>query len=152
MGSEELKVAIHGLIGNIEILVPHYLENEEDRLKANGNVAVCLIDPDGQVYGKIFGDDKMRGREAFRVAWIKASQVWITGIKTGEYEKLVFSNQLAEDPKGIRKPDFIGWDGGQPINLWDGTALSVGFSGFRGEIDLEIVFKALARSQNLITS
>jgi hypothetical protein len=32
-------------------------------------------------------------RESFRVAWTKASQVWITGMKTGEYEKKIFNSE-----------------------------------------------------------
>jgi len=36
---------------------------------------------------------------------------------------------------------FIGWDGGQPITVDNETVLSVGFSGFQGVHDLEIVVK-----------
>ena len=64
-------------------------------------------------------------------------------MKTGEYEKKVYANEISENIAGISKPDFIGWEGGQPIILKDGTKLSVGFSGFRGVTDLEIVLKAL---------
>ena len=88
-------------------------------------------------------NDKIRSRESFRVAWIKASQVWLTGMKTGEFEKKVYSGELSESISGIRKPDFIGWDGGQPVILNDGSKLSIGFSGFRGVTDLEIVLKGV---------
>lgn len=52
-------------------------------------------------------------------------------------------DEVDETVLGIDAPDLIGWPGGQPVKLKDGTMLSVGFSGFRGEIDLEIVIKAL---------
>jgi glc operon protein GlcG len=78
------------------------------------------------------------------VAWTKASQVWLTGVKTGEYERMVFNKEVDENANGIEAPDLIGWEGGQPLVLKDGTVLSVGFSGFRGTTDLEIMVKALA--------
>jgi uncharacterized protein GlcG (DUF336 family) len=91
----------------------------------------------------MFGTDKIRQRNSFRIAWTKASQVWITGIKTGEYERMVFTGQIDDRPFGIIRPDFIGWEGGQPIAVDGNTRLSVGFSGFRGATDLEIVQKAV---------
>ena len=139
---KDLKTSIDKILDGIANLVPVYLENEEERIKANGNVAVCLIDDEGNIYGKIFGTDKGRGRESFRVAWIKASQVWITGVRTGEFERKVFNKEIMEEEFGIRKPDYIGWEGGQPITIGDGIVLSVGVSGLRGVSDLEIVVKA----------
>jgi glc operon protein GlcG len=44
-----------------------------------------MITEDGRIYGKLYGNDKLKQRKFFRVAWLKASQVWITGHKTGEY-------------------------------------------------------------------
>lgn len=139
-----LSETIENIIGEAEKLIPHYMQNEEDKRIANGNVAICIIEPEGRIYGRMFGTNKVRARESFRVAWAKASQVHITGMKTGEYEKLAFNNQVDEDKFGIERPDYIGWEGGQPITLADGTILAVGFSGFRGVADLEIVVKALA--------
>jgi glc operon protein GlcG len=117
---------------------------EEDRIKANGNVAVCIIDGRGNIYGRLFGDDKILGRERYRVAWTKASQAWITGMKTGEFEKMAFNNEIDERKFGIRRPDYIGWEGGQPVTLKDGTIIYAGVSGFRSVSDLEIVIKAIA--------
>jgi glc operon protein GlcG len=94
----------------------------------------------------MIGPDKIKSRQSYKIAWIKASQVWITGYKTGEYEKLVFTGQLDDKKFGIIKPDFLGWEGGQPVTLKDGTKLSVGFSGFRGISDLEIVKKAIVNA------
>ena len=123
------------------------MKNPEDKRIANGNVAVCIIDDIGGVYGRMFGTDKARLRQSFKVAWIKASQVWLTGVKTGEYERMVFNKEVEENANGIEAPDLIGWEGGQPLTLADGTKLSVGFSGFRGVVDLEIMVKALAEIQ-----
>ena len=144
MESAVLAETIEKIIEEAEKLIPYYMQNEEDKRIANGNVSVCIIGPEGRVYGRMFGTNKIRARESFRVAWTKASQVHLTGMKTGEYEKLAFNNEVDEQKFGIERPDYIGWEGGQPITLRDGTVLSVGFSGFRGVVDLEIVVKALA--------
>jgi glc operon protein GlcG len=136
---------IEKLTSNIEELVPIYMAIPEDYAKANGVASLCIIDEEGRIYGKVFGNDKLRGRDSFRIAWIKASQVWLTGYKTNEYEKLVFADQIDPQQFGIKLPDLVGWLGGQPVTLRDGTKLSVGFSGFRGISDLEIVVKALEK-------
>lgn len=129
----------------IESLIPEYLADPLDLQISQGNVAVCIIDAQGNVYGKLFAGngDRLRQRESYCVAWVKASQVWITGVKTFEYEKLVFSGQIDAKQFGITHPDFIGWEGGQPLSLDSDTRISVGFSGFRGTTDLEIVQRAL---------
>lgn len=134
---------IEELIESIAKLVPDYMADPEDNLRAKGVASVCIIDENGQVYGKIFGNDKLRGRESFKNAWTKASQVWITGYKTYDYEKMIFNGQINPKQYGIPLPELIGWHGGQPLTLSDGTKLAVGFSGFRGSSDLEIVEKAM---------
>lgn len=136
---------IEQLLAGIEVLVPQYMAIPEDQEKAKGVAAVCIIEEDGQVHGKIYGTDKLRGRESFKNAWNKASQVWITGYKTNEYEKMVFNGQLDPKQYGIPLPELIGWHGGQPLTLPEGTKLAVGFSGFRGSSDLEIVERAMER-------
>jgi uncharacterized protein GlcG (DUF336 family) len=133
---------IDKLISRLEQLIPKYSANPADAF-AHGNVAVCIIDEAGNLYGKIWGNDKVQGRTFARLAWVKATQVWITGMKTGEYEKGLFNGEFEEEKFGIAKPDLIGWEGGQPVTLKDGTRLAVGFSGFRGVNDLEIVLKAI---------
>ncbi|ULQ53329.1 GlcG/HbpS family heme-binding protein [Flavihumibacter fluvii] len=138
---------IDRIFAALEQLIPVYMENPLDSSKANGNVAVCIIDEEGRVYGKIFGDYKPKGRETFGIAWTKASQVWLTGIKTREYERMIFTNEIPEGSHGIRTPELIGWEGGQPLTLADGRKLSVGFSGFRGIVDIEIMLKALEEIQ-----
>lgn len=141
---EKNKIApiIEKLLKEIEIRIPVYSANPQDAF-AQGNVAVCIIDEDGKVYGRIWGSEKVTGRQFFKNAWIKASQVWITGMKTGEYEQRLYNNEFSEEDFGISKPDLIGWEGGQPVVLANGTSLSIGFSGFRGFNDLDIVKQAI---------
>ncbi|NNV56359.1 hypothetical protein [Limnovirga soli] len=138
----QLAPFIEKLFLEIEKLLPYYLQNKEDEQISHGNCAACIIDEHGNIYGRMFGTNKIRSREIYRIAWTKASQVWITGLKTGEYEKLFFNNQIGEC--GIEVPDLIGWEGGQPLTLKNGQQLFAGFSGIRGIYDLEIMVKALA--------
>jgi uncharacterized protein GlcG (DUF336 family) len=135
---------IEKLISAVEKLLPEYLANPADVKSNKGNTAICIIDEAGQVFGKLFGPDKITTRYIFKIAWTKASQVWITGINTGVYEKMVYNQQIDDHKFGIEKPDLIGWEGGQLITFKDGTRLSVGFSGMRGISDLEIINKAIA--------
>jgi len=144
MENARLSETIEKIITEARKLIPEYMQNVEDERIAHGNVAVCIIDPEGKIYGSVFGTNKIRSRESFRVAWTKASQVYITGMKTGAFEKLAFNDEIDERKFGIERPDYIGWEGGQPLTLADGTILAVGFSGFRGVIDLEILVRALA--------
>jgi uncharacterized protein GlcG (DUF336 family) len=143
MNGIKLRNCITEMLEEIGRILPIYMQNPIDYKKNDGNVSVCVVDPFGNVYGKMYGGSKLTQRNTFKIAWIKASQVWITGMKTREYEKLVFNGLLNEKDFGIEAPDLIGWLGGQPVTLKDGTVLSIGFSGFRGEIDLEIVIIAL---------
>jgi hypothetical protein len=147
MDNSKLLETIRGIIAETGKLVPGYLENEEDRIRSRGGCAICIIDAEGNVYGKMFGTDLIQMRETYRIAWVKASQVHITGYPTGEYERLAFNNEIDESKYKIRRPDFIGWQGGQPLALKDGTRLSAAFSGFRGIMDLEIVTRALAAAE-----
>ena len=143
-------IEIDKLLTEIEELVPFYMAIPEDYAKSKGVAAVCIICEDGQIFGKIFGTEKLKGKVSFGIAWTKASQVWITGYKTNEYEKMVFSDQIDYHDFGISMPDLIGYEGGQPITFRDGTKVSVGFSGFRGTSDLEIVLKALEKVNNIV--
>ena len=138
---------VEKIFQSIEELIPLYMSNPADAAASKGVTAICIIDENGQVHGKMFGSDKLRCRDTVKVAWTKANQVWITGYKTLEYERFVFSNQIEYRQFGIIPPDFIGWEGGQPITLLDGTKLSIGFSGFRGISDTGIVLKALENAK-----
>jgi glc operon protein GlcG len=148
MAEENTNSIIAKILVALESLIPIYIQNPIDEKIANGNVAVCIIDENGNVQGKMYGTNKAKSRQIYKIAWTKASQVWLTGIKTGEYEQLVFNKIIEENSNGIESPDLIGWEGGQPLILPDGSVLSVGFSGFRGVVDLEIMEKALTIAIN----
>ncbi|HXB33837.1 MAG TPA: heme-binding protein [Puia sp.] len=150
MENPKLVAIISKMFAEIERLIPVYMQNAEDKAIAGGNVAICIIDENGMVHGRMFGTNKPRLRQSYKIAWTKASQVWLTGVKTGEYEKMVFNQLVEENGNGIEAPDLIGWQGGQPLTLPDGSKLSIGFSGFRGVVDLEIVVKALDKALNII--
>ena len=147
MENIEMQTTINKLFDEIETLIPHYMTMPEEKNISMGNLAVCVIDDNGIVYGRMFGTDKPRLRRSYRIAWTKASQVWLTGVKTGEYERMVFNKEIGENENGIEAPDLIGWQGGQPLVLKNGKKFSVGFSGFRGVTDLEIMVKALAAAE-----
>ena len=142
MTNEKLQQVINRMLESISEQIPAYKNSEADWNISQGNVSVCIIDDAGNIYGKIWGDDKLKGRRFYDVAYRKASQVWITGYATGEYERLVFTDKLNYKDFGIELPDLMGWQGGQPIQLDTETRISCGFSGFRGVNDLAIVKKA----------
>ncbi|MDA3928688.1 MAG: heme-binding protein [Prolixibacteraceae bacterium] len=123
--------------------IHRYLSNTDDFNISDGNVALCIIEPDGTVNGKMFGSDESRKQVSFNYAWRKAFQVRVTGIKTGEFEEMVFSNKIDEYAYAINRPDYIGWLGGQPIPIDKNKFLAIGFSGFRGETDLQIIADAI---------
>ena len=90
----EINDFIYKVFQAIEKMIPVYMNDPLDKNISNGNVSVCIIAEDGQVYGKMFGTNKPRLRQSYRVAWTKASQVWLTGVKTGEYERMVFNKEI----------------------------------------------------------
>jgi glc operon protein GlcG len=142
MTNDKLQQIINLMMENMSAQIPAYKTSEADWKISDGNTAVCIINDVGNIYGRIWGNNKLRGRSFYDVAYRKASQVWITGYKTGEYERLVFTDQLNYTDFGIELPDLMGWEGGQPIQLDNETRISCGFSGFRGVNDIAIVKKA----------
>ena len=132
------------LINEVARLFPFFLENPVDREFCQGTAAVVVIEPDGRIHGQIFGSDKSRGRVSFGLANRKLIQVWCTGYATGHFEKLVYAGQLDEGQFGVNRPDFIGWEGGVPFELADGSLLAAAFSGFPGASDIEILVRAAA--------
>lgn len=130
-------------------LLPKFLENSLDMNLNNGNVAMCIIDDEGQVHGKMWGNDKIRMRDVFLTAWRKGNQVWITGIASGKYEELVFTKQIDPAKFGIKHPDFIGWEGGLPV-LFGDTQIAVAVSGMRSESDLEIIIQSVKKAGGIV--
>ncbi len=139
MENNSIQAVVAAFFQALEGEVARAMKTPEDARISNGNVAVCVIDEEGGVHGKLFGPDKPRQRQAFRVAWTKASQVWLTGVETGEYERRVFTGEVPENANGIDNPDLVGWVGGQPVTLKNGIHFAIGFSGFRGTTDKQIV-------------
>ena len=142
MTQEHLQRVINKMMESMTAQIPSFKNSIPDWSISEGNTAVCIIDDAGNIYGKIWGNDKLRGRKFYDVAYRKASQVWITGYRTGEFERLVFTDKLNYRDFGIELPDLMGWEGGQPIQLDSNTRISCGFSGFKGINDLAIVKKA----------
>jgi uncharacterized protein GlcG (DUF336 family) len=145
MSSEQLQEVITKIIENISAQIPGYSNIPEDWSHCEGNVALCIIDDSGNVHGKIWGPDKLKGRGYFNIAYRKAAQAWITGYATNEYERLIFNEQINYKDFGIELPELIGWKGGQPITLDKDTKIYCGFSGFRGVTDIAIVKKAVEK-------
>jgi glc operon protein GlcG len=137
------------LLDEIENLFPEFDREPTDHAICDGNGAALILDAQGNWYGRMFGKDRNQQRETSKVAWQKATQVWCTGIATGEYEEKVYSKQLNWWEFGIPLPELIGWRGGLPAQLSDGTKLALAFSGFRGEIDCEILRKAVQNTPGI---
>ena len=54
MYNKEMLDVINSLLDEIDKLIPAYMQISEDSIISNGNVAVCIIDASGMVYGKMF--------------------------------------------------------------------------------------------------
>ena len=150
MDTTQLEKIINSIFEVLEAEVSGFRRSPEDWRISDGNVAICIITEEGKIYGKVFGNDRLKQRKFFSIAWKKASQVWITGHKTGDYEKIVFGGEMNPEDSPIELPDLIGWVGGQPIQIDRDTPLSIGFSGFRGFNDIEIVQKAIQKVKHKI--
>lgn len=144
MNTIAIDAFVNKLFEEIETRIPSFRNSEPDWSISEGNVAICVITDSGKLYGQVYGTDKIKQRGFFKIAYQKASQVWITGYRTGEYESIVFGGDMDPEDSPIELPDLIGWVGGQPIRLDDETQLAIGFSGFRGFNDIAIVKDAVA--------
>jgi glc operon protein GlcG len=138
-----MKITSAEIMEWVDANIDTYMNNPDDFSISDGNVALCIVEKDGTVHGKMYGTDMNRKRNSYFYAWKKASQVWITGMPTGEFERKVFNNEINEYAYGINRPDYIGWIGGQPVTLANGDVLAVAFSGFRGETDIQLISDAL---------
>jgi glc operon protein GlcG len=146
MTKPEIAVLAQKIIAEVEKIYPGYEKSPQDWNINNGNVAVCLVEKDGTFYGKMFGTENPKMRDTCRAAWTKATQVWLTGYPTGKYEELVYSGQVEWWKFGIMKPDFIGWEGGIPLELNGEIVLSAGFSGFMGDTDVAVLKEAFQKA------
>src|SRR4051812_30086577 len=90
MTPADLTTAATQLITEIEKLIPAAMQNPEDRDNSQGNVTLLIIAQDGQIFGRMFGTDHRIRRGTSRIAWQKATQVWMTHQATGQFEKQVY--------------------------------------------------------------
>lgn len=132
------------LATEIDRLFPLFLEDPVDLAQSGGNAAYCLLGPEGNLLGRVFGRDQTRGHWCLGIAQRKLLQVSRTGYPTGRFEELVYAGKLEEGRFGLNRPDFIGWEGGVPLFLEDGRLLAAAFSGFRGFNDVAIITRAAA--------
>ena len=132
------------IIDVFELLVPIYNTVSEDYEISKGNVALCIITEHGEIYGKQFGDSKIKKRYFFNLAFQKASQAQITNTPTGNFETQVFNTVINEKEYGLKRHELIGWKGGVPITI-ENTKLYIGFSGYRENQDEAIIKEAVSK-------
>lgn len=149
MNRLEFQTLCNKIADEIEKLLPEFLQNPDDFKIAKGNCALAIINARGESCGRLFGgDNPSRQRECAQVAWKKANQVWLTGYATGQFETLVYSNQIDETQFGLARPEYIGWIGGVEAKTITGERLVLAFSGMRGEQDVSILKKAAENLKN----
>jgi glc operon protein GlcG len=150
MNPADLTAAATQLIAEIEKLIPAAMQNPDDRDNSHGNVTLMIIAEDGRIFGRMFGTDNRTRRGTSRVAWQKATQVWMTHQATGQFEKQVYGSANTDPGQfGLQHPDLIGWEGGLPVVAADGTKLAVAMSGFSGKTDCQIIRDAVAKVPGL---
>ena len=57
---EQTTRTIENILSAISGLVPEYMKNPADEAKSGGDAAVCIIDEEGRIHGKMFGVNKNR--------------------------------------------------------------------------------------------
>jgi uncharacterized protein GlcG (DUF336 family) len=150
MNSADIIAAATQLIAEVEKLIPACMQNPEDRDNSLGNVTLMIIAQDGQIFGRMFGDNNRTRRGTCRTAWHKATQVWMTAQATGRFEQQVYGAANVDPGKfGLQHPDLIGWEGGLPVVAKDGTKFAVAMSGFTGVTDCNIIRQAVAKVPGL---
>ena len=145
MTPAEITATATQLITEIEQRIPACMLNPEDRDNSQGNVTLMIIAEGGQIFGRMFVTDNRTRRGTARIAWQKATQVWMTAQASGQFEKQVYGPGNVDPGKfGLQHPDLIGWEGGLPVVAQDGTRFAVAMSGFSGKTDCAIIRQAVA--------
>jgi len=145
MTPTEITATATQLIAEIEQRIPACMLNPEDRDNSQGNVTLMIIAEGGQIFGRMFGAENRTRRGTCRIAWQKATQVWMTAQASGQFEKQVYGPGNVDPGKfGLQHPDLIGWEGGLPVMAQDGTRFAVAMSGFSGKTDCAIIRQAVA--------
>lgn len=149
MDTDRFQIILSSLAAAIERHTPAFLADPEDLAIAQGNLVFVAIDDAGHVFGRYWGTDPVRQRGSAMVAWTKANQVRLTRTSTGLYEKLVYTGQKNWWEYGIPLPEFIGWEGGLPAVLEDGTLVALGLSGLRQDKDCALLVRAIAETEGV---
>lgn len=147
--SETFHATIARLVEAIERHAPSFLAAPEDFDIARGNLVFVAVDDAGRVQGRYWGDDPVRQRESAMVAWSKVNQVKLTRTATGLYERLVYAGRKNWWEYGIPLPQFIGWEGGLPASLADGSFVALALSGLRQDKDCELLARAVAETEGI---
>lgn len=150
MNRQEFQILCNNIADEIEKLLPQYLQNPEDASISRGGSALAILNAKGEAYGRMYGDKPARQRECAQTAWKKANQVWLTGYATGQFETLVYSQQIDENQFGLSRPEYIGWIGGVEAKAISGERLILAFSGMRGEQDVAILKEAAKHLKSFV--
>lgn len=149
MDTDRFHAILSSLASAIERHTPGFLADPEDLAIAQGNLVFVAIDETGHVFGRYWGTDPVRQRGSAQVAWTKANQVKLTRTSTGLYEKLVYTGQMNWWEYGIPLPEFIGWEGGLPAVLEDGTFVALAVSGLRQDKDCALLAQAVSETDGV---
>jgi hypothetical protein len=150
MNRTEFQTLCNQIADEVARLLPEFLQVPADFNTSKGNCALSILSAQGEACGRVFGDFAPKQRECALIAWKKANQVWLTGYATGQFETLVYTQQIDESAFGLSRPEYIGWIGGLEAKTPDGERLILAFSGMRGEQDVAILRKAAANLQNFV--
>jgi len=149
MPTDPFQAILSRLADAIERHAPSFLAVSEDFDIARGNLVFVAVDAKGRVFGRYWGDDPVRQRGSAMVAWTKVNQVKLTRTATGLYERLVYAGRKNWWEFGIPLPEFIGWEGGLPATLDDGTFVALAISGLRQDKDCELLARAVAETDGI---
>lgn len=143
----------HSILSSLAVAIerhmPTYLADPEDLAIAQGNLVFVAVDDAGHVFGRYWGTDPVRQRGSANVAWSKVNQVKLTRTATGAYERQVWAGRKNWWEFGIPLPEFIGWEGGLPATLEDGTFVALALSGLRQDKDCALLATAVAETQGV---
>ena len=136
----------------MDLLIPKFLENPNDFSIAEGNLSCLIMDESGNMIGKHWGTDHVKQRKSAQTAMQKVLQVWLTDTRTYTFEQEVYSKQKNWWEYGIPLPELIGWEGGIPARLADGTKVAIAISGMYGDKDAALILDACATIPEQITA
>ena len=147
--TDRFQEILSSLAAALERHLPEFLSDPEDFAIAQGNLVFVAISEKGQVFGRFWGTDPVRQRGSANVAWAKANQVKLTRTPTGAYERDVWAGRRNWWEYGIPLPEFIGWEGGLPATLEDGTFVALALSGLRQDKDCALLLRALDECEGI---